>query len=479
MPQAQLLTAGLAFLVPLGYTLIAAAGFPVERTRHAAISLFAALGLAAVGYVATGFALQFGGIGLISTLPGLEELIWEWSALGPAWGAGWGMAGLAGWGLTGPAATPGAYALAIANLPWVVTATLIPVLALRGRAPAAATALLGLLMGAVFYPLVGNWIWGGGWLANLGSNLGQGHGLADPGAAGLAHLLGAAAALAGLLVFVPTRTATQIPGEPVPLPRLYLPLLVALGAVALLAGALSWTTINPLLDLSTLAPARLLLNWLLAAATGGLLPLAYTWLVAGSPDPLMAARGFAGGTVAIAAAAAFVPPWAALAIGAAVGLLIPFAVFTCDHLLHLADRAAVLTVHGLAAVVGLLAVGLFADGTAGVGWNGIGPDMYLGVARQGVTGLLAAPGFQPDWPGQMQAQVVGAAAIALFGFFAAWLALVPLGALAQLLRPPARRSASTPSTEAPTASDQPGNGAELPTTDAAPIQGGQVSANGT
>ena len=69
-------------------------------------------------------------------------------------------------------------------------------------------------------------------------------------------------------------------------------------------------------------------------------------------------------------------------------------------------------------------------------------DGYLGVAGQGVTGLLAAAGYQPDWPAQMQAQVVGLAALSLFGFFVAWLLLAPLAILGHLLRPhPAATSA--------------------------------------
>ncbi|MGC8780698.1 MAG: hypothetical protein ACP5UQ_07520, partial [Anaerolineae bacterium] len=155
MPDTLSPTFGLAFLVPLGYALIAAGGLPEARARHAALSLLAAMGLGLLGYVAVGFALQFGGVGLIHERPGYEALIWEWSALGPMWGAGWGMAGLAGWGLTGAAATAGAYALALANLPWVTTAAAIPLISLRGRIPAWASGLIGLAVGAFIYPIAG------------------------------------------------------------------------------------------------------------------------------------------------------------------------------------------------------------------------------------------------------------------------------------------------------------------------------------
>ena len=205
MSESSLVTLGLAFLVPLGFALIAASGLPVERARHARCGLLRGDGPRRDRLCPHGFALQFGGVGLAHDLPGFAGLIWEWSALGPTWGPGWGMAGLVGWGLTGPAATPAAYTLALANLPWVMTAALIPLIGLRGRIPAWASILLGLLIGAVIYPLAGNWIWGGGWLANLGANLGLGHGYVDVAGAGLVHLLGAAAALAGILVFLPRR----------------------------------------------------------------------------------------------------------------------------------------------------------------------------------------------------------------------------------------------------------------------------------
>jgi Amt family ammonium transporter len=450
MSDNPLVISSLAFLVPLGYALIGMGGLPAERARHAALSVLAALGLAGLGYLGAGFAFQFGGIGLAYALPGLEELAWEWSALGPSWGAGWGMAGLAGWAMTGPAATPAAYLLALANLPWVTTAALIPLMSLRGRIPAWAAGLLGLLMGALIYPVAGNWIWGGGWLANLGANLGQGHGLVDVGGAGLIHLLGAAVTLAGILTFTGRTVSPVQPGEPVPLPPVHLPVLAVFGAGLLLAGGPAWVAANPLLAGASLDLARTTLNWTLAAAGAALLPLLYTWFVAGTADPLMATRGLAAGTVAVAAVAPFIPPWSAFAIGSAIGLLSPLSIFTVEHVLHWDDPTASLTVHGLAGALGLLAVGLFADGTAGLGWNGIGPETYLGVAGQGITGLLAAPGFRPDWPGQMQAQLVGLAALALFGFFAAWLATAPLALASALLRRRARALAAQEPAPVPT-----------------------------
>ncbi|HUW09017.1 MAG TPA: hypothetical protein VM537_04770, partial [Anaerolineae bacterium] len=364
---------------------------------------------------------------------GLEGLIWEWSALDVRWGSGWGMAGVHGLGLTGAASTPGALALFVSQLPWVTTATLIPLLALRGRAPTVVAALGGLLVSALLYPLAGNWIWGGGWLANLGHNLGLGHGFVDFAAGGLVHLLGASVAWAGILSFLPRRPRRDSK-EPTPLPPVHLPLLATLGVFLLLIGTLAWSWANPLLDWAVLDPARLVVNLLLAAAGGAFLPLAYTWFVANRPDPLMAARGLAAGLVAVSGSVAFVPPWTALAIGGAVGLLTPLVCYLVDHVLRWDDPTATVTVHGLGALLGLLAVGIFSDGTYGAGWNSVGIGEYLHVSGQGVSGLLAGAGYQPDWPGQLQSQAVGVAAIALFPFAVASLAFGPLAGLTHLVR---------------------------------------------
>lgn len=467
-PSAPLLASALALCVPLGLALIAAGGLPEEEAREATLSLLAALAVGALGYWACGFGLQFGGVGLAYDRPGLGGLVWEWSALPPAWGPGWGMAGLRGFGLLREAATPEAYALFLWQLPWVVTACLIPLLALRGRAPALVSLLAGLGTGALLFPLAGNWVWGGGWLANLGDNLGLGHGLVDFAGAGTVHLLGAAVALAGILVIWPARarrsreaapapalvslpstlpaapdpapdaadgplTAASTP-TPTPLPPVHLPLLATLGAGLVVLGGIGWALANPLVDGSAAPPVLAALNVILAAAGGAALPLAYTWLVASRPDPLMAARGLAAGVIAGSAGGPLLPPWSALAVGATAGLLVPFILYAVGHWLRWDDRTAAVATSGLGGLWGLLSVGLFADGRWGQGWNHIGAGEFLGVAGQGVTGLLAAPGFQRDWPGQMQAQVVGAAAIALFAFLAAWLVFAVVSAAARALR---------------------------------------------
>ena len=430
---ARLIAACLAWLVPAGFILLAAAGVAQQRAWQTALAGVAGASLGVLLFFAVGFGLAFGGLGLVtSPAAGYGSLVWEWTLVAGDWGYKWGMAGLNGWALTGPAATPAAYALFFAQLPWVATATMLPLLALRGRTPSFSSLLGGLLIAGLLYPLATNWVWGGGWLANLGVNLNLGHGFVDFAGAGTVHLLGAAAGLAGLLVMVSRRPRTALQDLDAPavdMPPAHMPLLAAVGAFFILAGSLSWAWANPLLDVPTLLPMRGVVNAALVAASAALAPLAYTWFATGKPDPLMAARGLAAGAIAGAAFGPFFPPWAAVATGLVVGLIVPLLTYLLREVIRLDDDTGLTPVHLIGGLMGLLAVGLLSDGLAGAGWNGVGKTSFLGVDGQGVTGLLAAPGYQADWPGQMQAQLIGIGALFLVAFLAG---LVVFGLLAAL-----------------------------------------------
>jgi len=433
-PLWPLLAGGLAFLIPAGFTLIASGGMPEEKAVPTAMMGLAATGLALAGYLACGFALQFGGIGLVSALPGLEGLIWEWSPLDATWGTGWGALGLKGFFLQQGADTPLAYALFFSQLPLVITASLIPLLTLRKRAKSFALVPAALLIAAVVYPIIGDWVWGGGWLANLGSNLELGHGFVDFAGAGMVHLLGGVAALGGILAF---RLRISDRGlrngraeEPAQMPPVHLPLLAILGSLLLLVGWLGLIFSNPLYVSNENVPGSLLaVNVVLSASGSLLVAMLYTWFTTGVADVLMTARGLAAGLIAISAACPFVPPWAALTIGAVAGLLLPLGIYLVEHLLRLDDPSAAIATHGLCGLWGLLALAIFADGIYGAGWNGIGAEEYLGIAGQGVSGLFVASGFQLDWPNQLFAQLAGIATIAIVVFALAWLFFKMLNAL--------------------------------------------------
>jgi Amt family ammonium transporter len=440
----------LAFLVPVGLTLLASGAASEDKAADVALTSLAAIGLGVLGYFACGFAFQFGGIGLFSKLSGVEDLIWEWSFLDVRWGPGWGMVGLKGFFLGGEADNPAAYALFFSQLALVTTAVLIPALSLRGRGKAIVIGLGALLVSAIVYPILGNWVWGGGWLAHLGSNLGLGHGFIDFAGAGLVNLVGGTAALAGILVFKLRRPKEERPSpeavsplsaralsvppserEPAEMPPVHLPLLAILGSLLLVVGWLGWTLSSPLDALTDVSPAVVAVNLLLAAAGGTLVATLYSWFTTGRADVLMATRGLAIGLVSISAALPFVPPWAALLTGAVAGLLLPLSIYLLDYLLRLDDPTAAISVHGLGGLLGLLALGLFADGRHGAGWNGIGATEYLGVLGQGVSGYFTARGFQPDWPSQLYAQLIGLAALFVLTFVLTWLLFRVLRGLIQ------------------------------------------------
>jgi len=325
------------------------------RARRCRPERIAALGLSVIGYVATGFALEYGGVGLAlgETLPGAQGLIWEWSAIGETWGAGWGMAGLAGWGLTGAAATTGAYRLALATLPWLVTATLIPLIALRGRRAGLAAALLGLAMGALIYPLAGNWIWGGGWLAGLGDNLRLGHGFVDPGGgrAGASVGSGGSGSGSGGLRAAQRRAKTPAEGLPA-LPPVHLPLLAVTGAMLLLVGLPAWILSNPLLGATALDAVRLTLNVGAGRGPGRAAALALHLVCHRRPRPADGCARHGGGDHRSGDRGRVHLAGGCVGAGAAVGLLTPLVIYLLDHVMRVDDPAAVLVVHGVAASSG-------------------------------------------------------------------------------------------------------------------------------
>ncbi len=406
MPNAQF--AILALLLPAGLILLAGGALGGRRPAKSAVAGLAALALAAISYWACGFAFHLGGIGLVSDLPGLEGLVWEWAS---PLNLDWGALGLRGFLLVGEASTPAALSLYLAYLPSVAVATILPLLSLRERMPGWMAALGGLLVAALVYPVAGNWFSGGGWLMHIGDTLGLGHGYVDMTGASTAAIVGGLAALLGIIFF--GRRLPPLPeGELPALPPVHLPVLAVVGAILLVIGAMNLAAANPILTQSDLIMARVGVNLALAAAGGAFVPYLYTWFTTGAGNALMVARGAAAGVLSIAAAIAFVPPWSALALGAAAGLLVPVLTFLVHHVLRVEDPTGAVPVGLLGGVLGVLAVGLFSDGTAGQGWNGIGLEAYLGVAGQGVTGFVPAPGFAPDWPGQINAQLLGLAAIA-------------------------------------------------------------------
>jgi len=238
---------------------------------------------------------------------------------------------------------------------------------------------------AVFYPITGHWIWGGGWLAAKG--------MWDFAGSTVVHSVGGWAALAGVLVLGPRLGKFSKDGKVHPIPGHNLTS-VFLGVFILWLG---WFGFNPGSTMSLgdgKLVAHVFLTTNMAAALGAITAMATAWVMLGKPDLTMIANGCLAGLVAITAPCAFVSVPASLVIGGIAGVFVVLAVIGFDKA-RIDDPVGALSVHLVNGVWGTLAVGLFAKdsvqpGTAGNGlFNGGG----LTLLTNQFIGVVAVGGF--------------------------------------------------------------------------------------
>jgi Amt family ammonium transporter len=385
------------------------AGFAMVETgftrgRNAANTMamnFVIYPVGVLGFWAIGYGLMMGGVGEWPTLgavvPGALEL-------GPSFGGKtWGLFGAAGFGLVTLARNPASLAMFLFAVVFMDTAATIPTGAMAERWKFSAFLVYGIFMSTLLYPLYGNWVWGGGWLAQLGVNAGLGHGHVDFAGSSVVHMTGGLTALAGALVLGPRLGRYRADGTIGAMPGHNLPMAV----VGTLILAFGWFGFNAGSTLSASSPriALVAVNTVLASSAGGLAALLHVWTTHHKPDVAMACNGLLGGLVSITAPCAFVAPAAAVLIGLVAGLLVVWTVATLERRLHVDDPVGAIAVHGACGTWGAISVGLLADGSWGSGWNGVaGP----------VRGL-----FFGD-PGQLVAQGIGIVTNLVFVFGAAY-----------------------------------------------------------
>ena len=263
------------------------------------------------------------------------------------------------------------------------TAGTIPTGALAERWKWSAFVVFGFFMSMVVYPVFGNWVWGGGWLATLGSNFGLGHGHVDFAGSSVVHMVGGVCAFVGAVLVGPRIGKYSKTGEALPMPGHHLPMAIA-GTFILCFG---WFGFNPG---STLAGTDLRIgviatNTMLAGSAGGIMAMVYVWMRFGKPDPGMMVNGMLAGLVAITAPCAFVTSASAVIIGLISGVLVVEAALFIEKKLKLDDPVGAIAVHGVNGAWGVLSLGLFADGTYGDGWNGVPgtvKGLFYGDPRQ-------------------------------------------------------------------------------------------------
>jgi ammonium transporter, Amt family len=396
-----LVTAFLVMFMQAGFALVETGFCQKKNAVHVIMTNFMIYAIGITGFFICGFAFMFGGAGGIATLGGVDPLngIFEVAK-------GWGIIGTKGFFLnSGGTYDVGVYALFLFQMVFMDTAATIPTGAMAERWKFSAFCIFGLFISMVIYPIFGNWVWGGGWLAKLGVNLGLGHGYIDFAGSSVVHAVGGITALAGCIVIGPRLGKFNKDGSANVIPPHDIPMAI-LGTFILAFG---WFGFNPGSTLAgtDLRIAVVAVNTMLASAAGAITAMLIMWKKFGKPDPSMSANGMLAGMVAITAPCAFVNSWAAVVIGIIAGALVVGSVFFVERVLKLDDPVGAISVHGANGLWGVISLGLFADGTYGDGWGG--------VAGSTVKGL-----FYGD-SSQFLAQCIGAVTCFVFVFVLAYL----------------------------------------------------------
>jgi Amt family ammonium transporter len=224
-------------------------------------------------------------------------------------------------------------------------------------------------MAGLIYPLFANWVWGGGWLSALGTNFALGHGHVDFAGSSVVHMTGGVAALAGVLVLGPRLGKFAKDGSVRPIPGHHIPMAIT-GALILAFGWFGFNT-GSTLAATDLRIGVVAANTMLASAAGGFSAMLFMWLKYGKPDLTMSANGLLAGLVGITAPCAFVNSVAAVVIGLIAGVLCCISVTFFERVMKIDDPVGAVSVHGVCGAWGVLALGLFADGTYGDGFNNV------------------------------------------------------------------------------------------------------------
>ena len=376
-------------LVPLACAGLSLINTGLSRSRSAAHSMAAALfviAVAALVYFVCGFAWQ-GFIGRPAHVMHVAGRGWNWIAAEP-----WFFRGLAWDG------SPGTLAAWLQMLS-VGLAALIPLGAGGDRWRLGATCASTVILAGLTYPLFAHWVWGGGWLAQLGDNYGLGQGFVDTGGASSIQTVGGLTALSIAWILGPRRGKYTSNGLPTAIPG-HNAVLVLLGCLLAWFGWLGLNAGGAIL-FTGIESGRVVLvaiNTTLAAASASLAAAAITRIRFGKPDASLCANGWVGGLVASSAACAFVKPAAAVVVGLVAGALVAFAVEWLELWLGVDDPGGAVSVHAACGIWGILTLGLL----------GQLPGQILNVAS---ANPARPPGAES---GQWLAQLVGVAT--LLGF---------------------------------------------------------------
>ena len=394
-----MICAFMVFFFQCGFAMVETGFCRGKNAAHIITMNFMVFLVGAVGYFLVGFALQMGGSGGAAGLGSGGSALNGMLSI-PGFG---GILGYKGFMLEGTY-DAGIYALFFFQMVFMDTTVTIPTGAMAERVKYSAVVITSFFISMVLYPLFANWVWGGGWMATLGAKFGIGHGVVDFAGSAVVHSMGGMLALAGAIVLGPRigkfkkdGTARAFPGHNIPM--------AIIGTIILF---FCWFSFNAgsTLNSSDFRLSVVATNTMIAGAIAGLVAMFYMWVKFGKPDPSMTANGTLAGLVAITAPCAFVNGVSSFIIGAIAGLLVCVAVPFVENKLKLDDPVGAISVHGVNGFWGVLALGLFADGSYGDGFNGV---------AGGVRGL-----FYGD-ASQLLAQVIALGVLLVWGFGVSYL----------------------------------------------------------
>lgn len=270
------------------------------------------------------------------------------------------------------------------NLVFCATAATIVSGAMAERTKFISYCIYSGVISAIVYPIEAHWVWGGGWLANLG--------FVDFAGSAAIHMCGGMCALIGAAMVGPRIGKFGKDGKP----RAILGHSMTLGALGVFILWFGWYGFNGAAANSVESLARIFLTTTVAPAVATCTTMIFTWLKNGKPDVSMCLNASLAGLVGVTAPCADVDCFGSAIIGLVSGFLVVFGVWLLDYKLKIDDPVGAVGVHFCNGIWGTLAVGLFATGT---GQN-------VGVGGEPVKGLFYGGGW-----GQLGVQALGVVSI--------------------------------------------------------------------
>ncbi len=347
-----MIAAFMVFIMQAGFGMLEAGLIRTKNTCNVLMNNFLDFCMASMGFFMFGYAFMFG--------------------------VGNGFIGLNGWFLNNTTAHNSLplYANWFFHAVFCGAAATIVAGGVAERMKFKAYLMYSFIISAFVYPIIGHWIWGNGWLANLG--------FADFAGSTVVHTVGGFAALMGTIVLGPRTgkynkdgSANAIEGHSMTL--------ASLGTLILW---FAWFGFNPGSTLSVgdgSAIAHVAVTTNMAAAAGALAGVFFAWKKFGKPDLTMTMNGALAGLVAITAPCAYVTPFEAIIIGAIGGIIVVLGTIFLDKI-HIDDPVGAVPVHAMNGIWGTIAVGLFGRKALGLANNGLfhgGGFTQLGIQALG------------------------------------------------------------------------------------------------